>query len=162
MKKQTMVTNKNLRYSKMILIVAIAAMLLSAKGAYAQVQVPATKGTPVNAGSLLTQFTNAIKPTTFTDGWAGEKNNWLAGASKATDAAGLASSIGSLAGFIKPGMFKSGFDVQSLIKSASTIKTMAESAGLLKKLEGGLKPEAMISSWAGKRAGWLNALKLLK
>ena len=125
-------------------------------------QVPTTKAPSVNAGSLLTQFTNAIKPSSFTDSWGKEKTNWLGTAGKVNDAAGLAGSIGSLAGFIKPGLFKGGFDVQSLIKSASSIKTMAESAGLLKKLEGGLKPEAMVSGWAGKRAGWLSALNLLK
>jgi len=39
---------------------------------------------------------------------------------------------------------------------------MADAAGLLKKLEGGLKPEAMVSGWSGERNTWLSALNLLK
>ena len=154
---------KGVANAKLFFTIALGTVLITVNNTVnAQVQVPTTKGATVNAGSLLTQFTNAIKPSSFTEGWTKEKSNWLGAAGKVKDAAGLASSIGSLAGFIKPGLFKSGFDVQGLIKSASSIKTMAESAGLLKKLEGGLKPEAMASSWAGKRAGWLSALNLLK
>jgi hypothetical protein len=39
---------------------------------------------------------------------------------------------------------------------------MSDATGLLKNLEGNLKPEAMTADWAGKRSGWLTALDLLK
>ena len=125
-------------------------------------KLPAVGAPKANAGSLLTQFTNAIKPSSFLDSWTGGKTNWLAQASKITSAAGLAKGIGSLAGFLKPGMFKQGFNLQSITQAASTAKTMSEATGLLKNLEGGLKPEAMTSGWTGKRSGWLKALDLLK
>lgn len=39
---------------------------------------------------------------------------------------------------------------------------MSDATGLLKNLEGGLKPEAMTSEWAGKKNSWLSALQLLQ
>jgi hypothetical protein len=119
-------------------------------------------GTP-NAGSLLSQFAGAIKPTSFLPSWgSGGKTNWLGAAGKVSDAASMGSSISSLAGFIKPGMFKQGFNVSSLMQTANTVKTLSDAGGLLKNLEGGLKPAAFLSSWASKRPAWLNALNLLK
>ena len=126
-------------------------------------QVPAVPGTGnANIGNLLGQFANGIKPSSFTDAWAGKKSGFLSGLAGIKDVAGIGKSIGSLAGFIKPGMFKSGFKVQDLVNSANSLKSMADASGLLKKFEGGLKPEAMASGWAGKRSGWLNALNLIK
>ena len=115
-----------------------------------------------NAAGLLKQFTNAIKPSSFLDSWKTGKAGFLGDAGKISSAAGLAKSVSSLAGFLKPGMFKDGFDIKSLEQAAGTAKTMSEAAGLLTNLEGGLKPEAMSDSWAGKRSGWLSALSLLK
>ena len=115
-----------------------------------------------NASTLLKQFTNAIKPSSFLDGWKNAKSGFLSDAGKITSAAGLAKSVSSLAGLIKPAMFKDGFSLQSLQQAAGAAKTMKEATGLLTNLEGGLKPEAMTDSWAGKRSGWLSALNLLK
>ena len=148
---------------KLSILIFFFCIILHKNTLMAQVPaVPPVTSGKVNAGSLLTQFTNAIKPSSFLDSWKGEKGNWLSSAGKITEAAGLAKSVGSLAGFIKPGMFKQGFNLQSLLSAANTAKTMADATGLLKNLEGGLKPEAMTSGWAGKRSGWLNALSLLK
>jgi hypothetical protein len=128
----------------------------------AQLKLPKAGGLG-NIGSLLTQFSGALKPTSFLDSFTGgAKTDWTNAASKVTDAGGLGSSISSLAGFIKPSMFKGGFDVASLIKTASTVKTIASATGLLKNLEGGLKPEAFTSGWSSKRSGWLSALNLIK
>lgn len=127
----------------------------------AQLSLKLPASTP-NAGSLLSQFTNAIKPTSFTDAWSSAKSGFLNKLSGVKDAAGLGSGIATLAGFIKPTMFKSGFNVQNLITTAGTVKKLSDAAGLLKNLEGGLKPAALISSWASKRTGWLNALQLIK
>jgi hypothetical protein len=59
-------------------------------------------------------------------------------------------------------MFKSGFNVPDLTQAAGAAKTMADATGLLKNLEGGLKPEAMTTDWASKKTSWLSALNLLK
>jgi hypothetical protein len=126
-----------------------------------QAQLP--KVSKPTIGNLLTQFAGALKPTSFLGNWAsGGKTDWLSAASKVVDAAGAAKSVSSLAGFIKPDMFKSGFSVDGLLKTANTVSTISSAAGLLKNLEGGLKPEAFLSSWASKRSGWLSALNLLK
>jgi len=124
--------------------------------------IPGTPNTKVNASSLLTQFANAIKPSSFTDNWSTEKNDWLTTATKATTPGGLSGSISSLAGFIKTSKFKNGFNAQSFMDVAPKVKSMTEVTGLLQKLEEGLKPEAMMESWAGKRSSWLNALRLIK
>lgn len=115
-----------------------------------------------NAAGLLKQLTNAIKPSAFLDTWKTAKSGFLAEAGKIKGASGLAKSVSSLAGFIKPAMFKDGFNLKGLQDAAGTAKTMGEAAGLLTNLEGGLKPEAMSDSWAGKRSAWLSALTLIK
>ncbi|MEO5685438.1 MAG: hypothetical protein ABIQ88_22515 [Chitinophagaceae bacterium] len=113
-------------------------------------------------GKLLTQFASAIKTTSLLSSFAGQKTGWLAKAGKVADAASMAQSVASLAGGIKPGMFKTGFDVNSLIKTAGTVSTLASAGGLLKNLSGGLKPEALASSWTTQKPGWETALGLLK
>jgi hypothetical protein len=131
--------------------------------AQAQLKDVLSKSGAPNAGSLLTQFAGAIKPTSFLSGWAnGGKSKWLSAAGKVSDAVSMAKSVSSLTGFIKPDMFKQGFNTGSVVQAANTVKTYSDAGGLLKNLEGGLKPEALVSSWAGKRTGWSNALSLLK
>jgi len=122
----------------------------------------ATAATSSSAGKLLTQFGSALNTTSLLSSFAGQKTGWLAKASKVTDAAGMASSVATLAGGIKPSMFKSGFNVNSIISAASTVKTMASAGGLLKSLSGGLKPEALSSSFATQKPAWESALSLLK
>lgn len=136
-------------------------MLLFAGTSFGQITTKLGTGN-ANIGSLLTQFTNAIKPSAFTSQWATGKTDFLNTASKVTDAAAVGKSIASLAGFIKPDMFKQGFNLQSLLSTANTVKTMANAVGLLKNLEGGLKPEAFASGWTTKRPAWLSALNLIK
>jgi hypothetical protein len=122
-----------------------------------------TGAKPPSAGGLLKQFAGALKPTSFLSSWAsGGKTNWLSTASKVTDAVGMASSISSLTSFIKPDMFKQGFNVGTITQAASAVKTFSDASGLLKSLEGGLKPAAFLSSWATKRPGFMSALDLLK
>lgn len=122
----------------------------------------AKTSTVAKAGQLLTQFAGALKTTSLTSSWATEKTGWLNKASKVTDALGMVQSISSLAGFIKPDMFKTGTTAGNLLQTANTVKTVAGAAGLLKNLEGGLKPEATTSAWATQRPAWLSALSLLK
>lgn len=122
----------------------------------------ASSGAP-KPGNLLSQFAGALKPTSFLPSWgSGGKTDWLSAAGKVSNAVSMAKSVTSLTSFIKPDLFKSGFNVGSLTQAASAAKTYSDASGVLKSLEGGLKPEAFLSSWAGQRSGWLNALNLLK
>lgn len=59
----------------------------------------------------------------------------MAKAGKETYAVGMAQSVASLAGGIKPTMFKNGFNVSRLIQSAGTFKTLAGAGGTLESLE---------------------------
>lgn len=146
--------------------IVFALLVIAFSTSVAQAQIPGVSKdgvlSAVNAGSLLTQFTDAIKPTSFTDSWSGEKTSFLSKASKVSDAVSTASTISSLAGFIKPDLFKNGVSAGSISKTANTVKTLSQVASLLKTFEGGLKPEAFLSSWSGQRTGWLSALNLLK
>jgi len=132
--------------------------------AVSQAQLPGIGGgSKPNAGSLLSQFAGALKPTSLLSSWAsGGKTSWLSTASKVTDAIGMAKSISSLTSFIKPDMFKQGFNVSSVTQAASAVKTYSDASSVLKSLEGGLKPAAFLSSWATKRPGFMSALNLLK
>lgn len=115
-----------------------------------------------NPGQLLTQFTDAIKPTSFLSSWSGAKGNWLGKASKITSAISMAQSVSSLVRFLKPSSFKTGFHVQSLLSTANTVRTMSSAGSLIKSLEGGLKPESLSDSWGQQRSGWLSALSVLR
>ncbi|MBC7827877.1 MAG: hypothetical protein H7122_09030 [Chitinophagaceae bacterium] len=116
----------------------------------------------VNAGKLLTQFSDALKPAAFISSWTGQKSGWINKAQKVSDAISMAKTVSSLAGFIKPSLLKDGFNSKSLTETAGTVKTMTDAAGLLKTLEGGLNLRLSQASWAGQRSGWLSALNLLK
>ena len=70
--------------------------------------------------------------------------------------------VTSLAKYIKPSLFKSGFSAAGLMQTATAAKSMADATGLLKNLEKGLKPEAMTNEWAGKKDTWVSALDMLK
>jgi hypothetical protein len=54
------------------------------------------------------------------------------------------------------------FNVNSLVQAAGTATTLSSAGGLLKNLEGGLKPEALSSSFAAQKPGWETALSMLK
>jgi hypothetical protein len=149
---------------KQILFVAMLLSMIAINQTLSA-QAPSVKApttTAPNIGNLMSQFTDGINPSSFTDKWADGKAGFLGNAGKIAGAAGLGQSITSLAGFIKPEMFTKGFNIQSLLSTAATVKTMTQATGLLKNLEGGLKPEAFVSGWAGKRSGWLSALSLIK
>jgi pectin methylesterase-like acyl-CoA thioesterase len=118
--------------------------------------------TAANPGKLLSQFAGALKTTALLSSFTGQKTGWLAKAGKVSDAVGMAQSVASLAGGIKPEMFKSGFNVSSLVQAAGTVQTLAAAGGLLKNLSGGLKPEAFTSGWTAQKPGWESALGLLK
>ena len=116
----------------------------------------------LNAGKLLVELINNIKPTSMISSFAGKKSGLIANATKAVSGPALAKTISSLAGFIKPGMFKQGFDLKSLQKAASTTKSITDATGLMKNLEGGIKQEGMADDWDTKRTNWLSNLDLLK
>jgi hypothetical protein len=133
----------------------------------AQAQLPKLNTNAVtggaNAGQLLTQFISAIKPSSFTSAFSGaNKEGLLSKAKKAASAVDIASTVSSLAGYIKPDMFKQGTTAKSIMDMGSKVTTMTQAAGLLKSFEGGLKPDALSSTWASIRPGWLTALNQLK
>jgi hypothetical protein len=143
------------------LLFAITTMIFIPFSNKANAQMPKAPATP-NIGSLVSQFTDGINPASFTDKWTDGKAGFLGNAGKIAGAGDLGKTITSLAGFLKPTMFKQGFNLQSLLSATATVKTMTQGAGLLKSLEGGLKPEAFTSAWASKRNGWLSGLDLIK
>lgn len=117
-----------------------------------------------NPSSLLAQFEGALQPSSFIlASWgSGGKTSWLSTAGKVSNAVSMAQSVSSLSSYIKPAMFKQGFNAGSIARAAKTVKTYSDASGVLKSLEGGLKPEAFVGSWGSKRSGWLSALNLLK
>ncbi|MBX9783973.1 MAG: hypothetical protein K2X48_11855 [Chitinophagaceae bacterium] len=130
--------------------------------ANAQITIPKAAPSVPGIGNLITQFTNQIKPSSFTNQWAGSKTNFLSNAGKVSNAVNAGKTIASLIGFLKPGMFRQGFNIQNLVSAANTAKNMSQVTGLLRNLEGGLQPEAFADSWSGERTNWLNALNLVK
>ncbi len=141
------------------MLVSLALIVMSCH--LVQAQLPKVGGI-ANAGQLVTQLINAIKPTSFTSAFTGAKDGILGQASKISSAASLASTVSSLVGYIKPEMFKTGSTAKSLLDMSSKVKTMTDATGLLKDFEGGLKPEALTSNWSASRTGWLTALNQLK
>lgn len=131
--------------------------------ASAQAQIPDLSKAGQSAGSLLKQFAGQIKPGSFLSSWAsGGKSKWLSAAGKVSDAVSMAKSVSSLGSFIKPEMFKQGFNLSSITQGASAVKSMSDAGGLLKNLEGGMKPEAFLGSWASKKPAFMSALDMLK
>jgi hypothetical protein len=125
--------------------------------------VLSSAGGSASPSSLLKEFAGALKPSSFLSSWAsGGKSKWLSAAGKVSDAVGMAKSVSSLTSFINPSMFKQGFNASSITQAASSVKTLSQAGGLLKNLEGGLKPEAFLSSWASKQPAFDKALSLLK
>jgi len=137
-------------------------MLAVIAGSAVHAQLPKLNNTAVNPGQLLTQFTNAIKPSSFTNAFAAAKDGILGKAQKASNALDIANTVSSLLGFIKPDLFKTGSTAKSLMDMSNKVKTMTEATGLLRSFEGGLKPEAFTSNWSSMRPGWLTALNQLK
>lgn len=120
-------------------------------------------GKAANIGQLLTQVVSGIKPDAFTSSWGTDKANWMQQVqSVASDAKGIAGSVTSLAGYIKPDLFKEGTTAQSIANIAQSVTSLPDAAGLLKTFEGGLKPEAFTSDWQGQRNNWQNALNMLQ
>jgi len=141
-------------------------MLLIISCSLVHAQLPTLKkgalATAANPGQLLTQFTNALKPTSFTNTWSAAKDGVMSKAQKAASAVDIANTVSSLVGFIKPELFKQGSTAKSLLDMSNKVKTMAEATSLLKSFESGLQPSAFTGNWSGMRTGWLSALNQLK
>ena len=142
---------------KSIYLIAAFVSLNICCGPKATTAVPA-----VNAGTLVNQLIGGIKPSSFLDSWGAGKQNLMGQLGNITSGSGLASTVSSLAGFIKPDLFKSGFSLPGLQQSAGSANSMSDAVGVLKGFEGALKPEAMTAEWASQKSGWLSALDLLK
>lgn len=141
------------------LIYLITGMLIFQNAA--QAQLPSVPGN-MNAGKLLVELINNIKPASMISSFAGKKSELISSAAKAVTGPALAKNISSLAGFIKPELFKKGFNLKSLQDAARTAKSISDATGLMKNLEGAIKPEGMVDGWDAKRTKWSNNLDLLK
>jgi hypothetical protein len=132
---------------------------------YAQlpnVSAPSTNAV-ANIGQLVTQLVGAIKPGSFTSAWDGEKANWMQKTqSTASDAQGIAGSVASLAGFIKPDLFKQGYSAQGISELAQKVTSLSGATTLLKTFEEGLKPKAYTDEWQDQRGGWQKTLDVLQ
>ena len=141
------------------LIYLISGMLILQN--IAQAQLPSVPGN-MNAGKLLVELINNIKPSSMISSFAGKKGELISNAAKAVTGPALAKNISLLAGFIKPGLLKNGFNLKSLQQSATTAKSITDAVGLMKNLEGGIKPEGMVDSWDAKRTNWSSSLDQVK
>lgn len=132
-------------------LIALFALLMV--GATVSAQLPGMGG----GGDLLGKFTkealddDAMKPE-FKD----MKKGFIKDAKKMTDAASIGGHINKLMGFIKPGMFKEGVNVNELMDAANSVKSIAEATGIMKKLQNSLLPKAFKGSWAGKKQDAFN------
>ncbi len=132
-------------------LILLCTMLIM--GTVASAQLPSMGG----AGDLLGKFANdaldddAMKPE-FKD----MKKGFIKDAKKMTDAASIGAHVNKLMGFIKPGMFKEGVDVNQLMDAANSVKSIAEATGIMKKLQDSLLPKAFKGSWAGKKQNAFN------
>jgi hypothetical protein len=126
----------------------------------AQAQTPPT--TTTEAGRLILQFSNAIRPTSYTDHWLLKTSSWKSTAAKTNSGIALAKNASFLANYIKPGMFKTSFDLKNFNKTANSAKTYPDAYKVLQTLEDGLKPEALGAYWRNQRGHWLHDLSVLK
>lgn len=124
-------------------------------------QIPGATNMPgADPGGVLETFvSDGLSPDAMTEGFNAE--SFLKDAGSIADAASLGKHVNKLIGFIKPGMFKEGVDVNELMDVANSAKSLADAAGVLRRLEGGLLPKALKSDWAGKSTAWHQALDLL-
>lgn len=138
----------------------IAPLLIILCLAITQVQAQAT--TTTEAGRLILQFSDAIRPNSFTDHWLLKTSSWKSSAAKTNSGIALAKNASFLANYIKPGMFKSTFDLKNFNKVANSAKTYTDAYKVLQTLEEGLKREALTNVWSNQRGHWLHDLSVLK
>ncbi len=125
-----------------------------------QSQTQATATT--DAGRLIVQFSQAIVPNSLTDHWLLKKTSWTSTAATTPNGYALAKNALFLANYIKPGMFKSTFNLKNFTKAANSAKTYGDAFKVLQSLEDGLKREALVSVWSNQRGHWLHDLSVLK
>jgi hypothetical protein len=111
---------------------------------------------------LFTQLLNSVKPNSFTSAFAKQKKTLLATAAKTKDPATVAKNISSFISFIKPEMFKTGFNIPGLLTAADGSKTMPAAMSVLKNLEDGLKAEAISDIWKLQRNNWMADINKIK
>lgn len=117
----------------------------------------------MGAGDLLNQFTKkGLSDEAMTPEFKDVKKDFLKSAKTMTDAADIGMHINKLVGFIKPGMFKNGVDVNQLMEMGSSVASIADAAGLLGKLQDSLIPGAFKSGWGKQQDAFNSALDALK
>ena len=130
----------------LILCLAMTATVASA-------QLPSMGG----AGDLLGKFTkDALSDDAMKPEFKDMKKGFLKDAKKMTDMASIGGHVNKLIGFIKPGMFKEGVNVDDLMGAANSVKSIADATGIMKKLQDSLLPKAFKSKWPGKKQDAFN------
>lgn len=140
----------------------IAPLLIILSLAIFPIQAQNPPATTTEAGRLIIQFSQAIRPNSFTDHWLLKTSSWTSTAAKTPNGTALAKNALFLANYIKPTMFKNTFNLKSFNKTANSAKTYAEAYKVLQSLEDGLKREALVSHWSNQRGHWLHDLSVLK
>jgi hypothetical protein len=138
----------------------IAPLLIVLVLAITQTKAQATTAT--DAGRLIIQFSQAIVPQSFTDQWSLKSQSWATTAAKTPNGTALAKNALFITNYIKPGMFKSTFNLKNFTKAANSAKTYADAYKVLQSLEDGLKREALGAVWGRQRGHWLNDLSVLR
>lgn len=111
---------------------------------------------------LYGQLANAIKPSSFLSASQNDGKTLQVIAGNANDPAGIAKDLASLAGYIKPDLFKSSFNVAGFRSGASAVTTSGQIAGMLKNFESGIKPAALLGIWKMQKSAWTNDINNLK
>jgi hypothetical protein len=111
---------------------------------------------------LFTQFIGAVNPTSLVNSFEKEKTTFLNNAKKVNSPEITAKNISAFAGYIKPDMFKSNFNVNDLMKQAAAAKKMSSAMSILKNLEAGLKPEALSNVWKLQKGSWIAEMNKFK
>ncbi len=111
---------------------------------------------------VLVQFTNGLNPASFVTSFPKEKNAFITKTSKINTPQDFAKSVSILAGYIKPDMFKSDFNVSQFKNQSLKVKTTQEAGDLIKNLEKNLKPIAFSGVWNLQKKGWVDNVNNLK
>lgn len=112
-------------------------------------------------GKLFTQFVQSVNSTSLTNSFAKEKKALLKDIVKVKDPSLMAKKITSFAGYIKPAMFKTNFNMQEFSNRAAGAKTMIYSMNMLSDLEESLKPEALSGVWKFQKNDWITQMTKL-
>ncbi len=145
----------------------ILLLLLTTVTAHAQLTVNEKKNgvtatAKSDAGSLLAEFANVLKPDALNKSFVKQKKSFAESAKTSIQIEQLGRSALQLFSNVKPGYFKDAAVTERLIAAAAKIQSKSELSNVLIKFESNLKPQALNSMWKLQRSTWLHSLGMLK